>query len=72
MPKAALLLVDMQKESQYGIEGVDAAVAAAASVLSDWRTAGLPVFYTRHVNRADATGLTVDEVLDATGPGRRL
>lgn len=67
MPKAALLLVDMQKESQYGIEGVDAAVAAAASVLSDWRAAGLPVFYTRHVNRADATGLTVDEVLDAKG-----
>lgn len=65
--QAALLLVDMQQESQYGIEGVDEAVAAAASVLADWRAAGLPVFYTRHVNRADATGLTVSEVLDSRG-----
>jgi len=69
MPKAqaALLLVDMQNESQYGIEGVDEAVAAAAGVLADWRAAALPVVYTRHVNRADATGLTAGEVLDAQG-----
>lgn len=65
--KAALLFVDMQKESQYGIEGVDEAVAAATSVLTDWRAAGLPVFYTRHVNRADGTGLILDDVLDAEG-----
>lgn len=66
-PNAALLLVDMQKESQYGIEGGDDAVAAAASVLTEWRAAGLPVVYTRHVNRADATGLTVGEALDPRG-----
>jgi nicotinamidase-related amidase len=66
-PDAALLLVDMQKESHYGIEGVDDAVVAADNVLTDWRAAGLPVVYTRHVNRADATGLTIGEVLDSSG-----
>lgn len=64
---AALLLVDMQEESQYGIEGVDEAVAAAATVVAACRAAGLRVVYTRHVNRSDAVGLSVGEVLDSSG-----
>lgn len=70
MPKnseAALLLIDMQKESQYGIEGIDEAIAAAESVITACRTAGLQVVYTRHVNRGDAVGLSLGEVLDSTG-----
>lgn len=64
---AALLLVDMQNESQYGIEGVDGAVAAAENVITACRAAGLQVVYTRHVNRGDGVGLSVGEVLDSAG-----
>jgi nicotinamidase-related amidase len=64
---AALLLIDMQNESRYGIEGVDDAVAAAAGAIAACRSAGVPVVYTRHVNRRDAVGVSRGEVLDADG-----
>jgi nicotinamidase-related amidase len=63
--QAALLLIDMQKESRYGIEGVDEAVAAAEGVIAACRTAGVPVVYTRHVNRRDGVGVSIGEVFDA-------
>lgn len=65
--QAALLLIDMQKESQYGIEGVDEAVAAAKGVIAACRTAGVPVVYTRHVNRRDGVGVSIGEVFDSEG-----
>jgi nicotinamidase-related amidase len=65
--KSALLLVDMQKESRYGIEGLDAAVAATVPVIAACRAAGVPVVYTRHVSRADGVGLSNGEVLDGDG-----
>jgi biuret amidohydrolase len=67
--RAALLLIDMQKESRYGIEGIDDAVAAAADAIAGCRAAGIPIVYTRHVNRRDGVGLSHGEVFDpATGP----
>jgi nicotinamidase-related amidase len=65
--RAALLLIDMQKESRYGIEGVDDAVAAAAGAIAACRAAGVPILYTRHVNRADGLGLSFGEVFDDAG-----
>lgn len=65
--QAALLLIDMQKESRYGIEGVDQAVAAAERVMAACRTAGVPVVYTRHVNRRDGVAVSRSEVFDAEG-----
>jgi nicotinamidase-related amidase len=65
--KAALLLVDMQNESQYGVQGVDDAVAAAERVIAACRTAGVPVVYTRHVNRRDGVGVSRGEVFDGEG-----
>jgi nicotinamidase-related amidase len=64
---AALLLVDMQQESRYGIEGVDEAVASTSAVLAACRTAGVPVVYTRHVNRRDGVGVSTGEVFDTAG-----
>jgi biuret amidohydrolase len=64
---AALLLVDMQKESRYGIEGVDEVVATAERVVAASRTADLQVVYTRHVNRPDGIGVSSGEVFDAAG-----
>ncbi len=57
----------MQKESRYGIEGVDEAVAAAQGVIAACRTAGIPVVYTRHVNRRDGVGVSTGEVFDTQG-----
>lgn len=65
--QAALLLIDMQKESQYGVEGVDEAVAVVERVMAACRTAGVPVVYTRHVNRRDGVGVSESEVFDAEG-----
>jgi nicotinamidase-related amidase len=65
--QAALLLIDMQEESQYGIEGLEEAVAAAARVIAACRAAGVPVVYTRHVNRGDGVGVSIGEVFDSEG-----
>jgi nicotinamidase-related amidase len=65
--QTALVLVDMQKEGRYGIEGLDAAVAATVPVVAACRAAGVAVVYTRHVSRADGIGLSTDEVLDDDG-----
>lgn len=63
----ALLLVDMQRESRYGIDDVENVVATAEGVIAACRTAGVPVVYTRHVNRRDGVGMSIGEVFDAEG-----
>lgn len=65
--KTALLLVDMQKESKYGIEDMQEAVDAAATLLDACRAADISVIYTRHVSRADKRGLIRGDVLDDRG-----
>lgn len=65
--KTVLLLVDMQKESRYGIQGLDAAVAATAPVIAACRTAGIRLVYTRHISRVDGIGLSNAERLDQSG-----
>jgi nicotinamidase-related amidase len=65
--QAALLLIDMQNESRYGIEGVEEAVLAAEGVIAACRSAGLPVMYTRHVNRRDGVGVSLGEVFYPEG-----
>jgi nicotinamidase-related amidase len=67
LKRTALLLIDIQKESKYGIEGVDEAVAQTKILLDACRAQGIPVIYTRHVSRADAIGLPNNEVLDEQG-----
>ncbi len=63
----AVLLVDMQNESGYGYQRLDAVVAATARVTAAARAAGVPVLYTRHVSRPDAVGLSNGELLDDAG-----
>ena len=65
--RLALLLVDMQKESKYGIEGMQEAVDAAATLLDACRANSIPVIYTRHISRADKRGLVKGDVLDDQG-----
>ncbi|HEY0249008.1 MAG TPA: isochorismatase family cysteine hydrolase [Gryllotalpicola sp.] len=65
--RTAVLLVDMQKEGKYGIDGMDAAVAAMIPLVESARRNGVPVMYTRQISRADALGLPNREVLDEEG-----
>ncbi|TJZ99172.1 cysteine hydrolase family protein [Actinacidiphila oryziradicis] len=67
LSQTALVLIDMQKESQYGIENVDGAVAATVPLIAACRERGIPILYTRHISRADAVGLPNKEVLDERG-----
>ncbi|WP_026698641.1 cysteine hydrolase family protein [Alkalicoccus chagannorensis] len=65
--KTALVLIDMQKESQFGIDRLESATNNAASLLRAFRHAGIPVYFTRHINRGDASGLSDKEPLDHNG-----
>jgi nicotinamidase-related amidase len=67
LSRTALVLIDMQKESKYGIENVDSAVASTIPLIAACRELGIRILYTRQVSRADAVGLPNKEVLDETG-----
>lgn len=63
----ALVLIDLQKESDFGVQGVDAVVDNTSHLLDCARAIGIPVIYTRQINRADGVGLSLDEPLEADG-----
>jgi biuret amidohydrolase len=67
LSQTALVLIDMQKESKYGIENIDGAVAATIPLIATCRELGIRILYTRHISRADAVGLPNNEALDETG-----
>src|SRR4051794_6223759 len=67
LSQTALVLIDMQKESKYGIENLEGAVAATIPLIATCRELGIPILYTRHISRADAVGLPNKEALDETG-----
>ncbi len=61
--KTALVLIDVQKESSFGIEGVNEAVKNAKDLIEKCRSLNIPIIYTRHLNRADQVGLSNGEPL---------
>lgn len=63
----ALVLIDLQKESQFGIDDLDTVVNNSRTLIDGCRRAGIPVIYTRQVNRADGVGLSRCEPLDDSG-----
>jgi nicotinamidase-related amidase len=63
----ALLVVDMQKESKYGIEDMQPALDAAELLIDACRSESIPVVYTRQIGRADGYGLINHDVLDSEG-----
>lgn len=65
--KTALVLIDMQKESQFGIEGIDEAVQQTKTLMTACRKNHIPIIYTRHINRQDTVGLPNEEPLDEDG-----
>lgn len=63
----ALVLIDLQKESDFGLRGLDTVVTNAGRLLHESRARGIPVIYTRQINRADGVGLSLDEPVDEQG-----
>ncbi|GAA0433890.1 cysteine hydrolase [Lentibacillus halophilus] len=67
LTKTALIIIDMQKESQFGIQGVDTIVDATSNVIAECRKHDIPVIYTRQINRHDNVGLSKEEPLNHNG-----
>ena len=66
--KTALLLIDLQKEEGTSeIEDMGGILKRASKLIEDCREKGIPIIYTRHINRADAGGLAAGEPLDENG-----
>ncbi len=59
----ALVLIDVQKESEFGIEGVNTVVNNTEKLIAECRKMGIPIIYTRHINREDKIGLSNEEPL---------
>ncbi|NBA96280.1 cysteine hydrolase family protein [Pseudomonas sp. R5(2019)] len=63
----ALLIIDMQCENGFALEGFDTVVRNTSSLLSAARQQAVAVFYSRHINLADGTGLPPNEPLASDG-----
>ncbi|TFJ90656.1 cysteine hydrolase family protein [Lentibacillus salicampi] len=62
--KTALVIIDMQKESQFGIQGQEQIVRQTREVITECRKNNIPIIYTRHINRNDRVGLSKQEPLN--------
>lgn len=63
----ALVLIDLQKESRFGIEQMDQVVTHAKRLVEGFREKGIPIIYTRQINREDRVGLSLGEPLHDDG-----
>ena len=64
----ALLLIDLQKEGGTSdVVGMDAFIEKTAALIKQCRRKGIPIIYTRHLNRGDAVGLANREPLNEKG-----
>ncbi|PSL40842.1 nicotinamidase-related amidase [Salsuginibacillus halophilus] len=57
----ALILIDMQKETNYELPELDGILAKTKTLADECRAQGIPVIYTRQINRADQIGLSKGE-----------
>ncbi|MFD2043066.1 cysteine hydrolase family protein [Ornithinibacillus salinisoli] len=63
----ALVLIDLQKESNFGLQQMDQVVTNAKELIDGFREQNIPIIYTRQINRADGVGLSVGEPLNEDG-----
>ncbi len=67
MKNTALLMIDMQNEASFGIQGMDKALDNAALVLEACRRLSIPVLYSRHTHRPDGLDASIGEPLPEKG-----
>ncbi|MDR9439739.1 MAG: isochorismatase family cysteine hydrolase [Halomonas sp.] len=65
--ETALVVIDLQKESGFGLFGLDGVVRNTQRMIESCRAADIPVIYTRQINRHDGVGLSLDEPRHASG-----
>ncbi|MTI81815.1 MAG: cysteine hydrolase [Firmicutes bacterium] len=65
--KTALVLIDLQKEGNYGILGIDEVIKNTKKITECCRSLNIPVIYTRQINREDAVGLSYADPLNEHG-----
>lgn len=64
----ALLLIDLQNEpGTSDVPNMETILNNATLLINACREAGIPIIYTRHINRADAIGVSDGEPLDDSG-----
>ncbi|MDS9471532.1 cysteine hydrolase family protein [Sporosarcina pasteurii] len=64
----ALLLIDLQKEGGTSdVVGMDGIIEKTASLIEQCRQKGIPVIYTRHLNRGDGIALGNREPVNEKG-----
>lgn len=57
----ALILIDLQKESNFGLQQIERVTSKTNDVINICRQLDIPVIYTRQINRADCINLSKDE-----------
>ncbi|SFB32753.1 Nicotinamidase-related amidase [Lentibacillus halodurans] len=62
--ESALVLIDLQKESNFSLQHMDRVIGNSRQLIEACKTAGIPVIYTRQINRADGIGLSKGEPLN--------
>ncbi len=67
MKNTALLLIDMQNEASFSIQGMDEALDNAALVLEACRQKRIPVLYSRHTHRSDGLDASLKEPVPENG-----
>ncbi len=65
--RTALLLIDLQKEPAYNLIDLPSVIINSKKLISIAREIGIPVIYTRHINRSDGLALSFREPVDKKG-----
>ncbi|TFB19608.1 cysteine hydrolase [Filobacillus milosensis] len=65
--QTALVLIDLQKESHFGLDSMEKVVQNAKELIEACRASNIPIIYTKQINRTDRIGLSVGEPLKDDG-----
>ncbi|MRH41806.1 isochorismatase family protein [Aquibacillus halophilus] len=65
--ESALVLIDLQKETDFGLFGLNEVIKNTSSVIDACREANVPIIHTRQINRVDGVGLSLGEPLNEDG-----
>lgn len=65
--ESALVLIDLQNESNFGLQQVDKAINNSKHLIEACRQKNIPIIYTRQINRKDGVGISKGEPINNDG-----
>lgn len=65
--QSALLLIDLQKEDNFGLQNIANVIHNAQKLIAVCRQKNIPIIYTRQINRSDSIGLSLGEPVKEDG-----